>query len=193
MTDEHTDLPRSRLIIRRETVEKGQQAADIVYQAESSAETIREQAEEDAEARRRQGYEDGLHQGHDDAARLAAAAAEATDQFFRAREAELIELSFAIAHRILEQLPPDVVLSSIARTAIAEHRDDLRLTLRVNPVSANGLRTALAQAGAGGRVNVVADDTCQPGSCTLVHDKGRASIGLLDQFRALMANVRGEP
>ena len=170
-----TGLPSSPLVVR---------APELRAHADAAA--IRAEAEAQREEERRRGREEGLREGLAEAARLAAGAAVAVDAFWAEREGELRDLAFAIAHRILASLPPAEVLARLAGEAIAEHRGDVRLALRVSPGDAPALRAALGAADPEGRVIVEPDPAAAPGACTLVHPRGRTELGLLDQFRALM-------
>ena len=170
-----TELPQSPLVVRASAL-----------RAHADAAAIRAEAEAQREEERRHGREQGLREGLAEAARLAAGMATAVDAFWAEREGELQDLAFAIAHRILSSLPPAEVLARIAREAVAEHRSDVRLALRVPPGDADALRAALGAVDPEGRVSVESDPAAAPGACTLVHPRGRTELGLLDQFRALM-------
>lgn len=125
------------------------------------------------------------------AAALLASAAAAADAFLAAREAELVELAFAIAHRLVADLPSDARAVALARTALAEHRDGSRLALRAPPATASVLRAAFA---AHGNLEVRDDDTLGPDECVLLHPGGRTELGPLQQLRALMAaSVASDP
>lgn len=119
-----------------------------------------------------------------EAARFLAAAQVAAEASLSAHEAELTELAFAIAHRLVADLPRNDRTISLVRTALAEHRDWLRLTVRASPPVAAALRLAL---GGGGKVDVQDDTSLGPDECVLIRPQGRTELGPLQQFRALMA------
>ena len=179
-------LPWSPLVVRAPEMRAYADAAAIRAAAEAHAARVRAEAERQREDERRRGREQGLREGLAETASLAAGAASAAEAFWAEREGELQDLAFAIAHRILSALPPDDVLVRLAREAIAEHRRDVRLALRVAPYAAPALRAALEGADPDGRVLVEPDPLAAPGACTLVHPRGQTKLGLLDQFRALM-------
>ena len=185
-------LPHSRFVIRAAEVAAHADAAAIRAEAAGQAAALR--AGTEAERRRAvaDGHAEGLRLGMAQAARLAADAADAVAAFLQAREAELHELAFAIAHRLLANLPPHDVLAELAAAALAEHRSDVQLALRVCPADAAPLREALAAiapASAASRVSVVPDPAAAAGTCTLVHPAGRTRIGLVEQFRAMLQAV----
>lgn len=178
--------PASPFVIRAAEVEAHMDAAAIRADAALHARQVAGLAQAEREAAVRAGHEDGLRSGAAQAAGLAAGAAAAVEAFWDQREAELRDLAIAVAHRLLASLPPHEVLARLATEAVREHRSDVRLTLRVGGADAGPLRAALADADPHGRVAVEADPGAAPGSCVLVHPRGRTRVGLLDQFRALM-------
>lgn len=178
-------LPVSRFVVRGPDLQARRDAAAIVAAAEERAASLRKDALRDCDAERQRGYAAGFAAGAADGARLAESAARAASDFLLAREAELTDLAFAIAARVLGTLPADVVLTTTARNAIAEHRTDVSLVLRVAPDAAEAMRAALAT----DRVEVLADPGASPGACTLIHPRGAAALGVLDQFRAMMTGI----
>lgn len=174
-------LPESRYVVRGATLQARADAAAILAAARAEAQALREIAVRERHAERARGYADGRQAGAADAGQLLAAAAAAADAFLAAREGELSDLAFAIAARVLGTLPADAVLLGAARTAIAEHRADSRLVVRVAPDAA-----AAMQALAGPNLTIQADAALPPGACTLLHPRGSTELGVLDQFRAMM-------
>jgi flagellar biosynthesis/type III secretory pathway protein FliH len=152
------------------------EAADLLAAAEAEVAAIREDA-----------YASGLAEGAAEAATLIAGAAEAASKFLREREGELREVAFAVAHRILDSLPRNETTLRLAQDALAEYGRDQHLVVRVSPAVADVLRAALDAAPGGAQVTVAVDPALEPGACTLVHPRGRTDIGLIAQFRALMA------
>ncbi len=181
-----TGLPVSPFVIRADVMQAHADAAairaDAAAQAAASAEQTALLRREAVAA----GHSEGLEAGMAQAARLASEAAAAAEAFLNERAAELQDLGFAIAHRLLASLPRDEILTRLAAEAVAEHRTDVQLTLRVCDADVAPLRAALAEADPHGRVAVMGEPSAAPGSCTLVHGRGRTRLGLLDQFRALM-------
>ena len=172
-------LPHSPLVVRAAERRAYADAGMIRAAAEADAAALRD-------AERRRGYEQGFRTGLEQGALLAADAAQAVEAFWAERETELHDLSLAIAHRVLASFSADEVTVRLVREAIAEHRRDVQLTLRVPAGDAPALREALHAVDPDGRVLVVPDPSARPGTCTLIHPRGRTRIGLLDQFRALM-------
>lgn len=171
------------MVIRAPEARAMRDAAAIMAQARREA--LAEHARE-----RQRGYDEGLHGAAATAARLVQDAALVIEAHRSERDQEVVTLALAIAHRILSGLPSDDVLAGIARTAIAEHRHDTRLAVRVSPDAAVALRLSLAASAATAHVEVEADPALPPGGCALSHPRGRTNIGLLDQFRAMLSTAR---
>ncbi len=180
-----TTLPASRFVVRGATLQARHDAAGLIAEAQAAAAALGERAERERAAERERGYADGLATGTADGARIAQNAAEAAREFIAAREAELTELAFAIAARVLGTLPLDDVLVATARHALSEHRSDVRLVLRAAPAATAAMRAALST----DYIEVQADPSAAPGACTLVHPRGATELGVLDQFRAMMAGL----
>ena len=176
-------LPPSRYVIRGDALQAREDAATILAAARAEAKTIREAAAQERTAERARGYADGLEAGAAESARLLKSTAAAAEAFLAAREGELTDLAFAIAARVLGALPADAALVSAARTAIAEHRADTALAVRVAPDAA-----AAMQAVAQPNLRIQVDPALPAGACTLVHPRGNTELGMLDQFRAMMAS-----
>ncbi len=176
-------VPDSPFVVRAAVTLAREDAGAIRAAALREAAQLRRQAGADAEAIRRT----ALGNAAREAATLLADAAAAADAFLRAGEAELTGLAFALAHRLVSDLPHTTRTVALVRTALAEHRDLSRLTLRAPPAVAAALRTALAEApGAPNRVEVHSDPALRPDECLLVGPQGRTALGPLQQFRALM-------
>ncbi len=182
-------LPRSPWIVRGEILDALREADEIRNAAEAEAEAIRARGASDATAIRDAARQDGLRDGAIRAARLLVEAEAAAAAFRAAGERELVPLAFAIAHRILGAFPEEECLVRAVTTALEEHHGTAGLRLRADPPTASLLRAALRQAGRADAVLVDVDEEATPGTCTLVHPRGRAAIGPLDQLRTLLGTA----
>jgi type III secretion system HrpE/YscL family protein len=175
-----------RSIVRADMLRLHADANMIVADAKAEASRIRAELELDRikafEEARRQGFSQGVAE----AAAIAANAVKAVEEFWREREGEVAEIAFAIAHRIVGNLPADQRLAQIVSMAISEYSSSVQLTLRTTPEAAGHLRAFLKNAVGAERVTVVADPAAAPGECTLYQAHGRTDLGLLAQFRAMM-------
>ena len=186
-------LPYSPFVVRAEVTRAQTNARTILATAETEVARIRAALDIERHDILRKARQEGLRQGLREAAALFANAAGAVEIFWREREAELAEVALAVAHRVLASLPDDDIISRLAREAIAEHGANIELTIRTGPDAAAILRQTLHDHAHGGRITVLADDAAAPGECTLVHPRGRTELGLLAQFRAMMAELAADP
>ena len=182
-------LPYSPFVIRAEVTRAQTDARAIRATAVTEATRIRAALNVERQDVLREARQEGLRQGLREAATLLANAAGTVETFWREREAELAEVALAVAHRVLASLPADDIVSRLACEAIAEHGTNIELTIRTGPDAAAILRQALRDLADGGRITVLADEAAAPGECTLVHPRGRTELGLLAQFRAMMAEL----
>lgn len=176
----------SPFVVRASVMRAREDAGAVRAAALRDAAQLRMQAGADADAIRRQARDNAVRE----ASALLADASAAADAFLHAQAAELTELAFALAHRLVADLPQTTRTVALVRTALSEHRDLSRLTLRAPPGVATALRKALAAtAGAEGRVEVQGDPALRPDECLLVGPQGRTALGPLQQFRALMDGI----
>jgi flagellar biosynthesis/type III secretory pathway protein FliH len=192
----------SHFIVRAPRLRAGDSARAIVTAAEERAEgivaaanagaaRIRADVEAQAEAALVEARARGRAEAAAEAAVMIARTAEALDRFWREREDELRDVALAVAHRVLSALPRDEIQLRLATEAIAEHGRDARLALKTLPDMAVALRSALSGLEFGDRVTVSPDPSLEPGGCTLLHPQGRTEIGLLAQFRSMLAGAGG--
>jgi flagellar biosynthesis/type III secretory pathway protein FliH len=172
--------------------EAEQQALRLRADATAEIASLRLQAEAEIQAALEQARARGLDMAAAEAATLIARVAESIDRFWREREAELRDVAFAVAHRVLSALPCDDLTIRLATEAIAEHGRDTRLALKASPDTADRLRAALAKLEFADRVSVSPDPSLAPGECTLLHPEGRTEIGLVGQFRSMLFGAAGD-
>lgn len=181
--------PSSPWVVRSERLSAIEEGEAILTAARAQAESLREAATRDAASLHRQAQDAGLAEGAREAAALVGAAQAAIAVQREADAAEMLPLAFAIAHRILGAFDEDDRLHRAARAALDEHHNLAGLRLRVAPAAADVLRAALRAEGLT-TVAVDADDGVGRDGCTLVHPRGRAAVGPIDQLREIMASQR---
>jgi type III secretion system HrpE/YscL family protein len=179
-------LPSSPFVVRADVMRAHADARQIIAAAEAEAARMRAALNVERNNVLREARNAGLRGGLREAATLVGNAAQELEAFWREREAEMVEVALAVAHRVLAGLPKNDVIARLAAEAIAEHGADVRLTIRTAPDAAAILREALRDSDRGERITVLTDDAAAPGECTLVHPRGRVELGLLAQFRAMM-------
>lgn len=156
-----------------------------------------------------QGYADGLRAVREEQEpavhRLAALARDAlveSEQLTRALERQVVELSLAIAEKVIERetrIDREIVLG-VVRGALQELAGAIGVQVRVHPdeydlVAAHWQELEHGSAAQGGRL--VADDRVQPGGCLIETRAGQVDAQLstrLDQVaQTLRAVLDGEP
>ena len=179
----HRSGPVHPLVIRNAEVSALRDAATILADAHRQA---------DAERRleRQRGYEEGLQQSAEAGAAFLQKLQMETDAYWAKREEELVPLILAVAHKVLSDLPANDVMTGLVKTALAEHTHDSAIVVSVAPSASSVLTKALAGFDGASKLKVIADPLLSDGECVLVHPKGRTRIGLLDQFRALLAALK---
>jgi flagellar biosynthesis/type III secretory pathway protein FliH len=188
----HT-VPNSPFIVRGDILRAHKDAQAILAEARDEASRLRAELLAERLGVLEKAHQQGLKQGLAEAAAVAANAADAIGAFWKKQENELTEVAFAIAHRIVASLPANAILAQLASKAIADHGADVHITLRTAPDAAIHLREFFKNNDHAGRVTVLADPTAAPGECTLFHRRGRANLGLLAQFRAMMSGLPDRP
>jgi flagellar biosynthesis/type III secretory pathway protein FliH len=179
-------LPHSPFVVRANVLRAQTDARALVADAETKAARVRAALDMERQNVLREARHAGLRQGLSEAATLVAKTGEAIETFWREREAELAEVVFAAAHRVLASLPINETISRLAIEAIAEHGANVELTIRTKPDTAAILREMLRDHERSGRITILADEAVEAGEATLVHPHGRTELGLLAQFRAMM-------
>lgn len=158
-------------------------ADEIVASADSAAQDVREQA-------RRDGYDEGFDRGIADgeqaAIMLEEAAREALEQVVSERERvfsdcreQLIGLALEVARALLArelEASPDIV-ADMAERALAMVRESDRCVIRVHPrdvMVVEERRRELRRAASGvRRMDVVGDETLEPGEIVVDADRGQ--------------------
>ena len=183
------DLPTSPFLIRSASLEAIRDATTIRAAAHAEAAEIKTVALREAAALHIAEVERGRSESAMAVATLIAAAEVAIATFWTTREAELMDLVLAVAHRVIGTMTAEAQLAALVHTALAEHQDEVGLVLRTSASNAVMLRSALASLGRS-ELAVEADALLADAQCILVHRRGRTSLGLIEQFRELIADQR---
>ena len=111
--------------------------------------------------------------------------------YFRRVEAEVVELSLAIARKILEReaaLDP-TLLSGLVRIALDRMGAGAAVRLRVPPAELIGWQENGEWKRSRYKLEVAADDTLQPGDCLVETDLGSANFGFTTQLKEIEAGL----
>lgn len=157
----------------------------------------------------RRGYEEGKRLAEEEQrkstrklARLARTALQDASELLRGLEQELVELSLAIAEKVLERevrLDPEIVLS-VVRAALDEIDSATAVRVRVNPqdyeLVASWWETVVRKPLAN-KSQVVADERVQAGGCVIETQLGQVDAQLSTKLRQIVNTYRalleGEP
>ncbi len=103
------------------------------------------------------------------------------ERYFRAVEAEVIQLALAIARQILHreaQLDP-LFLRAVVRVTLDKLRDEMQISLRVTPPLAEEWRRFLSsEKNLSQRVEVLADEALAETSCVVEASVGTTEVGV---------------
>lgn len=122
--------------------------------------------------------------------RLARSIAELTEtrtRLLRQAEGELVKLSIEIARRVLHRevaVDPEA-LHGLVRVAVEKLEGQEVQRVRVHPDHESITRDALAQAGRGLKIEVVADPALQPGDAVFESNAGRLDASIDRQLREI--------
>lgn len=156
-------------------------------EAELAARIAKERAEAAAqvEQKMRQDLEQKLQATQATIARRAQEFAEQRDEYFAKVEGEIVQLSLAIAAKILHreaQVDP-MLVATLVRVAVERMREQSGVTVRVGA----GRASTWAQHFAGNpnlaHVEIVEDAQLGPGDCVLQTELGAANFGLEAQLK----------
>lgn len=113
--------------------------------------------------------------------------------YFRRVEPELVQLSLAIARKILEreaELDP-TLLSGLVRIALDRMGAGSAVRLRVPPAQLSGWQGSDGWKRSRYQLELAEDDTLQPGDCLVETDLGSANFGFAAQLKEIEAGLLG--
>lgn len=166
------------MVIPRRLLEAARDASDIIALA-------KRQAADERQRGFQEGFVEGLKAGRERLIEIDGA----IDAYWSEREEELITVALALAHRVIADLPEREHLVGLIRTALTAHRGETMLELAADPATALALHPLLPDFLARSPITVRADPSLSPGMILLSHRDGQTQLGLVQQFRALLASV----
>jgi type III secretion system HrpE/YscL family protein len=183
--------PASKLVVKKDVFEAGQEARTIIEAAEAQARAILAAAERTRtsvfDAARKDGYEQGLALWND----ALVASQRARDAMASDYESELMRLSVKISEKIIgEELltRPETILS-IVREALHSIRHERSVTIQVNPQEVEEVRRQINRLqdvlGPGRQLQVVADSSVTRGGCLVESELGVIDARLETQLKCL--------
>ena len=169
-------------------LEFGAQRKDLqLTQAEFAERIARERAEAicEMEQKLRVEYERKLQAARASIATAVAKFAEERDKYFGKVEAEIVQLSLAIAAKILhrEAQVDQMLVASLVRLAMENMREGSNVTIRVGPSKSESWQRYFASVSGATRVEVVEDTELNDQDCIVETELGSANFGLEKQLK----------
>jgi type III secretion protein L len=178
-------------IVKREEFEAGQEAHQIIVEAQAQAAAILAEAEAARKVLIESGHDQGYQEGLTCWNQSVEAAIAERDAYLARCESEVLKMAVRIAEKILgEELRthPDKIVG-IVREALTSVRRERSLSLRVNPEDADRVRThatALAASlGPNREIQVIADPAVGRGGCLVESELGTIDARLETQLRCM--------
>ena len=182
-----------------------QQAEAIIAEARQQAAALQQEAEERVgELLQQRAAEEAARVRQEEAAKFEAAANELLDRFQRAADMALENLAGQVAtlaagvtskiiHR--QVAADDEIILDVIADAMEQLSDIKRLRIVINPAdeeTISGHQAALLKhAGGLERLEVVSDDSIEPGGCLLDSDRGEVDARLSSQLEVIWKRVAG--
>ena len=148
----------------------------------------RQLGRQEGEATARADYESALREERVILAAAVESFHKEQQRYFRAVEAEVIQLAMAIARKILHreaQLDP-LFLRAVVRVVLDKLREETQISLRVTPSLADGWRQYLVgDPGLAQRVEVLGDESLGETACIVEASVGTTEIGVEAQLKEI--------
>lgn len=167
---------------------------NLISRAQEEADTIKETAA-------KEGYRAGLEQAESDINALRAKIADfisAKKEVFEYIAPDILEISVDIARKIIKkevEQNPQVILDSIVEVMRTISKEESRITVKVNPLQADLVKTELPEyissMGVEAKITVLPDDTIEEGGCILNTNNGIVDASLDTQLDIIKEALKG--
>lgn len=187
-------------LVKNSVVEAEQEAAEIRRNAEEYAAEIVREAHQSAKDLKEAGYKEGFESGLSELIENVVATAKIREHAVNEAEEQIIELSVAIARRIIgkELASREDAVIDIVESGIRHVRHKHKLLIRVNPLDVETvvLESERLEKRTGGRyIDVVPDTDVAAGGCIIESESGTVDARVETQLRVLqrgLLKVRGK-
>jgi flagellar assembly protein FliH len=172
----------------RETGEDGKHPNNTVSKDQESAEKIRKETAEAvrlAEERLRRETELKLNEAQARVSKVVAAFEAEKDAYFSKVEAEVVQLSLAIASKILHreaQIDP-TLLAALVRMTLERIREGSNVILKVSPGQEKRFSELFAKRESSVNLDIQPDSSLSDSDCILETELGKADLGLSAQLK----------
>ncbi len=167
---------------------------NLISRAQEEADTIKETAA-------KEGYRAGIEQAEVDISALRAKIADfvsAKKEVFEYIAPDILEISVDIARKIIKkevEQDPQIILDSIVEVMRTISKEESRITVKVNPLQADLVKTELPEyissMGVDAKITVLADDTIEEGGCILNTNNGIVDASLDTQLDIIREALKG--
>ena len=167
---------------------------NLISRAQEEADTIKETAA-------KEGYRAGIEQAEVDINALRAKIADfvsAKKEVFEYIAPDILEISVDIARKIIKkevEQDPQIILDSIVEVMRTISKEESRITVKVNPLQADLVKTELPEyissMGVDAKITVLADDTIEEGGCILNTNNGIVDASLDTQLDIIREALKG--
>lgn len=167
---------------------------NLISRAQEEADTIKETAA-------KEGYRAGIEQAEVDISALRAKIADfvsAKKEVFEYIAPDILEISVDIARKIIKkevEQEPQIILDSIVEVMRTISKEESRITVKVNPLQADLVKTELPEyissMGVDAKITVLADDTIEEGGCILNTNNGIVDASLDTQLDIIREALKG--
>ena len=167
---------------------------NLISRAQEEADTIKETAA-------KEGYRAGIEQAEVDISALRAKIADfvsAKKEVFEYIAPDILEISVDIARKIIKkevEQDPQIILDSIVEVMRTISKEESRITVKVNPLQADLVKTELPEyissMGVDAKITVLADDTIEEGGCILNTNNGIVDASLDKQLDIIREALKG--
>ena len=167
---------------------------NLISRAQEEADTIKETAA-------KEGYRAGIEQAESDIIELRSKIADfisAKKEVFEYIAPDILEISVDIAQKIIKKevtQNPQIILETILDVMNSISKEESRITVRLNPLQADLVRTELPEyissMGVEAKINVVSDDSISEGGCIINTNNGIVDASLDTQLEIIKEALKG--
>ena len=167
---------------------------NLISRAQEEAGTIKNAAA-------KEGYNEGLEKAKHDIQQLKSALGDflkAKQEVFEYIAPDILEISIDIAKKIVKheiEQDPQIILATILDVLKTISRDEARISIKVNPAEVAIVKTNVTEIsssiGLEARINVIADDTIEIGSCIVQTSNGIVDATVNTQLEIIKEAFKG--
>ncbi|WP_144393343.1 type III secretion system stator protein SctL [Pleionea sediminis] len=184
---------KTQNIIKHSELQSLLQAEELLKEAKSEAEKIRQSAFEDREKSIALGYQEGLKNGHEDAIQLLLKTQKDCINFIQGQERLLVEIINDALEHILNKMDRASLVGNTVRHLINQKQSNELCSLMVHSQDLDAVSTQMdSEPPLFDLVDVIKDDTLSPGQCMLKTPVGTLESSIDTQLNSLRKMLEQE-